>query len=492
MPIVGWIACGLPVLAISGLIGGADATSTLAAALVILGAGAICCSLALFISIWSKKPYQALLAAYSIEAVWLLARPILEAIEAAHPSYGNIFYIFNHNMLGSLNPITFLRDELATGALLGRSFLFFAVSIAIAFAIAWRGSRNLRRVVLTQSIAPLRRAKPGFAAKILAKLPEPSLDADPILWREWHRKRPGKWVGRFWVAYVVVMFFMSLIAIVNDYLQPGLRPWSLWSGPHFAGLVNGAGVSLGLLLLSISAATALTEERDRGSLDVVLTTDLSTAEIVRGKWWGTFAMVPRMAILPCWVCGGLAVLTGNYLAFFLMIALLLSHASLIVSLGLAIATWVPRLSCAVGLSVAAYIFLSVGWIFVMLGVSQFFYWTGLAAPDDHFWDGLLMGLPFQGMHRLTFAAGRLAGISDGSVGFFGGAYYYRALSQTINEGSWTYAWPFVWTVANFSLSLIVYLCTLRSFDRLLGRVPAHSRPRPAPAPAPIQLAAAEA
>ena len=488
VPIGGWILCGIPVLALSGLSGGVDATSSLAAALVVIGSGAICCSLALFISIWAKKPYQALLAAYLIEAVWLLAKPLLEAVAAANPYYEDFFYVFNHNRLASMNPIIFLRDQLSTGVSLSECVLFFAVSVTVAFTIAWSGSRNLRRVVLTQSGAPIRRDKPGFAAKMLAKLPEPSIDADPVLWREWHRKRPGKWVGRFWVGYVVVLFFMSLLAIVNDYLSPGVRSWSIWSGPNFAGLVNGAGVSLGLLLLSISAATALAEERDRGSLDVVMTTDLSTAEIVRGKWWGTFAMVPRLAILPCWVCGGLAMLTSNYLAFFLMVALLLSHASLIVSLGLAIATWVPRLSRAVGLSVAAYVFLSVGWAFVLFGVSQFFSWTGLVDRDFRLWDGLLMALPFQGIHRLTFAAGRLEGIFNGSAGVFGGTYYYRALPETQDEGLWTYAWPLVWIVANFSLSMLVYICTLRSFDRLLGRAPAKSRSRPMPTLAQLALA----
>ena len=47
-------------------------------------------------------------------------------------------------------------------------------------------------------------------------------------------------------------------------------------------------VSLGLLLLSVSAATSLAEERVRGSLDVLLCTPLSTRSILVGKWWGSF------------------------------------------------------------------------------------------------------------------------------------------------------------------------------------------------------------
>ena len=76
----------------------------------------------------------------------------------------------------------------------------------------------------------------------------------------------------------------------------------LSSGIHVvAARVNAWEVSIGLLLLSVSAATSLAEERDRGGLDVIMATPLETREIVWGKWWGTFAMVPRLAILPIWV-----------------------------------------------------------------------------------------------------------------------------------------------------------------------------------------------
>ena len=45
-------------------------------------------------------------------------------------------------------------------------------------------------------------------------------------------------------------------------------------------------VAVGLLLLSVGAATSLAEERVRGSLDVLLSTPMSTRSILAGKWWG--------------------------------------------------------------------------------------------------------------------------------------------------------------------------------------------------------------
>ena len=57
-------------------------------------------------------------------------------------------------------------------------------------------------------------------------------------------------------------------------------------------------VAVGLLLLSVSAATSLAEERVRGSLDVLLSTPLSTRSILIGKWWGAFRLVPHVLVWP--------------------------------------------------------------------------------------------------------------------------------------------------------------------------------------------------
>ncbi len=125
--------------------------------------------------------------------------------------------------------------------------------------------------------------------------------------------------------------------------------------------VNAWQVAIGLLLLSVSAATTLAEERDRGSLDVIMTTPLTTREIVWGKWWGTFAMVPRLAILPIWVASGAAMVSDGGVGLILMIGLILAYAAAITSFGLALATWVPRLGRVVSISVLAYVLIAAGW-----------------------------------------------------------------------------------------------------------------------------------
>ena len=57
-------------------------------------------------------------------------------------------------------------------------------------------------------------------------------------------------------------------------------------------------VIFGLLMLAAIAPTSMAEERQRGSLDLLAATALSTRDIVIGKWLGTFRLVWPMTIGP--------------------------------------------------------------------------------------------------------------------------------------------------------------------------------------------------
>ena len=67
--------------------------------------------------------------------------------------------------------------------------------------------------------------------------------------------------------------------------------------------VSSVQVGIGLLLLSVSAATSLAEERARGSLDILLSTPLSTFSILVGKWWGAFRLAPHVIFWPALLAG---------------------------------------------------------------------------------------------------------------------------------------------------------------------------------------------
>ena len=152
-------------------------------------------------------------------------------------------------------------------------------------------------------------------------------------------------------------------------------------------------VTFGLLILSATAPTTLTEERVRGSLDVLLTTPLSTLQIVLGKWWAIYRRALPLVVLPALtglvrgrgeprpplvvpVCNSWPVPTlsrpyDRVLAGVLPSAFLLAHAAAATSFGLLLATWFQRTGRAVAVSVCGFVLVSIGWIFAIeLGVSS--------------------------------------------------------------------------------------------------------------------------
>jgi ABC-type transport system involved in multi-copper enzyme maturation permease subunit len=198
--------------------------------------------------------------------------------------------------------------------------------------------------------------------------------------------------------------------------------------------------AIGLLFLSVIAAASLAEERVRGSLDVLLATPLETWEIVIGKWLGTFRFVPPMAILPMAVVVGIAKPAIRWPMAVVTAAFVLSAGAAITSLGLAMATWCPRLGRAVGLTVSLYLLVTVGWCCAIMAIAR--------GPDS---EKFMMGSPF-------FWPGA---VTDG-------------VSRFPLQGIWG---PAVFWTMVYALSAVVLLAaTLATFNRCLGRVSNHESP----------------
>jgi ABC-type Na+ efflux pump permease subunit len=242
---------------------------------------------------------------------------------------------------------------------------------------------------------------------------------------------------------------------VVDLIKNGVKPPA---GPELGVFVVILQTILGLLLLSVSAATSLAEERTRGSLDVLLATPLSTWSIVWGKWWGTFRVVPLLAFWPGVIAVVLTFARHNPLpagwplnyyhtpgiaaklfGTALMIATVLVHGAAITSLGLALATWIPKQGRAVALCVAAYVIVCVGWIVLIMAV--FSRGTGRLA------EGLAMLSP-------VFASGCL----------YEGLVLGQPHSYEIR------IWASFWVIVVGASAVILLVSTYLSFDDCLGRI----------------------
>jgi len=194
---------------------------------------------------------------------------------------------------------------------------------------------------------------------------------------------------------------------------------------------------------------------------VLLATPLSTRTILWGKWWGTFRGVLWLAVLPVFAAYITALDSWRWGHVFLLGLLLLAYGAAITSLGLALATWVSRLGRAVGLTVAAYVFVTVAWVFLVVSVFQ---------RDNFYGPGLAMGSPFFGV-----AFGTLAVDNE----FSGPANIRNSIP----------GWELFWTFVHGMAACGLFAATLATFDRCLGRVterpsaqPFVLVPRPKPAP----------
>ncbi len=418
VPVLGLVGCALPVMAILTLLGGVDPDALLGAFLVTLGVAVLGCSLALVFSLWAGKTHEALLGTYAVFGLWLLARPMLSML-------GGLY-----GLSPWLPPRTFDPFSLAFAPYLwpgmvvwGDYLWFLGVTLSSSAALTTLAVRRLR------SVCTRERARPKGLRWLpnrlrLPRLPGPTLDFNPVLWREWHRSRPSPW------ARAIGLLFFGLAATFSaSAVFLGSREY-VW--------VNGLQVAIGLLLLSVTAATSLAEERVRGSLDVLMTTPLSVRQIVFGKWLGTFRNVPLLAILPGLVIMSCA--TGGALrgpGFIMMVAYVLASGAAVTSLGLTSATWCSRLGRAVGLTVTAYVVVTVGWIFLVVVLT-----------NPRFGECLIIGSPFGGAIMITLV------------------FCEPRASVHFNFIGWILAWTLFHALAAFALLIL----TLANFNRLLGRV----------------------
>jgi ABC-type transport system involved in multi-copper enzyme maturation permease subunit len=123
---------------------------------------------------------------------------------------------------------------------------------------------------------------------ILRPVPHPKVGERPVLWKEvyceskprqrWLRLFFGRW---FFYSSFVGTLFLVLTWVADFHAFVGGTMFLLrFVGTFVVGLL--------CLRVGMQAARSIGGERDRGTLDSLLTTQLAPAEIIRDKWWGCF------------------------------------------------------------------------------------------------------------------------------------------------------------------------------------------------------------
>jgi ABC-type transport system involved in multi-copper enzyme maturation permease subunit len=262
----------------------------------------------------------------------------------------------------------------------------------------------------------------------------PTLDFNPVLWRECRRSPPSPWLRAIWGLYALASLGVSIAAFVAGQNRGG----------EMAAFVNAFQFSIGLLLVNITAVASLFEERASGTLGVLMATPLSTSSIVWGKWLASFRVVLLVMLLPALLASGVLVThprSGGVDALGLLIALMFAYGAFSNSLGLALATWLPRFGVAMGVTVSLYALLAAGPVLLVLAVGH---------RGGNSMDGFANLSPWWGVGETT-----------------------ARISQRIFHEN--FGWKICWLVLYGAAALALTQATLWTFDRCIGRASGRDR-----------------
>jgi ABC-type transport system involved in multi-copper enzyme maturation permease subunit len=452
IPLFGLVLASVPVLSLCLWLGGIDPDAMMVAYAVTAGVAVLGSSVAFLLSVWGRKTHEVLLATYLFEVLLLLAYPISFGLDAAQKqTWLSPYLAWTNPFRLAFSPYLYRGATDLTELM---EFLGFCLGIGAVCALL--SVATIRSVTVRQASQPQRRRR-----RLLPWLRRPwwltpRLDGNPVYWREWHRQRPSRWVRIVWAVYVIMAVVGTAVVAMNRD--------SRGMSEGLAAMGSALQVSVGLLLASVAAVTSLSEERVRGSLDVLLATPLPTRSIVWGKWRGAFRIVPWLAVLPA-INVAIVATPGNmspfttpiaggrpavqevefphliWLGVPLMVGLVLCYGAAVTSFGLACATWFSRQGRAIAYSVIVYAMVTAGWIALLAATS------GHSQKVEH----LMIGSPFFGPGELAAESGRT----------------YRRGADGLPE---CYGPTLVWAIGYAAVAFLLYLIVLGTFNRCLGRM----------------------
>ena len=161
------------------------------------------------LSVWGRKTHEVLMLTYLILVLWLfnpvwvtiaaftfnppppMAMPVLwESALFSSPYYLAYAPYVDPDKVDWTNYLGFL------GGCLGISGLLVGLATLRIRAVVLRQGRPAGGQVPPRLVC----SRPPPPAAVLG-LPGPSLDGNPVLWREWHRSRPSRFLRVAWFLY---------------------------------------------------------------------------------------------------------------------------------------------------------------------------------------------------------------------------------------------------------------------------------------------------
>ena len=281
------LATSIPVFAIIQLLGGVS-TSQIACAIAISGAaGLFAGSWGSLVAFWREKTFQTLAISLIGIVLYLGVVEGASALVGASTNQGYVIGLLNpfRAMSRVLDPLNVSHGTFASAAMTSTVMLSI-LGIAVTFATIiqvriWNPSRTLGDMATADE-----------KDRGVVRPPRPVWNS-PIIWREMMTKAYGRKVVVIKLAYLVIAaaaFYSVLKAPADSALVLGM-----------ISPIGAAFVSLSLLtmlLVNAQGVTSLTSERDSGTLELLLVTDISAKEFIFGKLGGVLYNSKELILTP--------------------------------------------------------------------------------------------------------------------------------------------------------------------------------------------------
>jgi ABC-type transport system involved in multi-copper enzyme maturation permease subunit len=294
---------GLPILCLLMLLGGIEPDLVVAGFAATVVTMATLAAISLLNSVYARRSRDAILSTYLVLIAYLLLSglstylPVAVVMWQVELGPCRISVGACVDWFQAANPILQLY-QLARNVAGGAQFPDVLPGLLRDYAVAhgclivlftaW-ASLRLRAVFVKQASGEARRPSAGRWVPS-----RPRVGDRPVLWKEVFVE-PGlrlRWSGRAVLSlFVVGSFVPALLLTIN---ADGLAPGAVREGFGYWTRVMGTLVGCLLLIgVALRAATAVSGERERLTLDGLLTSPLSGATILAGKWLGSVLSARR-------------------------------------------------------------------------------------------------------------------------------------------------------------------------------------------------------
>lgn len=492
LPITIQLAITVPVLALLLLVGGIAPWQVLQMVVILASAAVAAGSLGALVALWRERTFQALALSVLLLAFYVAA---VQAVGTVGPL---VYAAADWERVQAwVDPVAAVQTVLAPPA--GG---WTGLAPAYGFALVMAGWTVLLNAV---GIWGLRRWNPSGEPIVQREAPEDIQELDesaelekrakahaapgplrpvwhnPVLWREVRTMAYGRRPLLVKAAFAVVLVLIVYYAW-SELHRPGGRP-------SFAAAYGLVPLTiLSLLLVAAQAVTAITSERDGGTLDVLLVTDISPQEFVFGKIGGVlynckeFILPPLLLAVYYAVQGALAytppgvgaveVFERNFGPLLAVCGTLLILFGFVIVLGIHVALRIPTSRLAIAQTLGTVFFLSVGtlitiYLIIINGGSFANQWLSFIAFLAVGIGGLLYVLSAD----RPSAALTLASVACPLAMFYG--VVTVLIGKPGTQESADALVPFVVLAGSFGLAIAAMLVPLLSeFDVALGRTAA--------------------